>query len=64
MLHSSTLSFLCIPWKLVAVMFQCDYVVVLMIPTSRECNLFPEGTYSQVIEGRERSESIHLLRRI
>ena len=64
MLQSLTLSFLCIPWKLVAVMFQWDYVPSLMIPTSRGCNLFPEGTYSQVIKGPERSESIHLLRRI
>ena len=64
MLQSLTLSFLCIPWKLVAVIFQWDYVLSLMIPTSRGCNLFPEGTYSQVIEGPERSESIHLLRRI
>ena len=50
MLHSLTLSFLCIRLKLFTGMFQRGFVLFLMIPTSRGSDPFPEGMYSQVME--------------
>lgn len=37
-------------WNLVAAMFQRNFVLFLVIPTSRGCDLRPEGMSSLVME--------------